>query len=292
METLITAIIAALAGILVGAVINALADDLPHRATPTAPHYPNGAPRPPSAWIAIIAFLTGQREGGAVEKSEEEEQQLSLEEIANLYFDTKLPWRHVIVEMTMAIVFAFIVLYWPDHPRTLIWMIFISILMLITVIDLEHRLILFVVIIPSVLITLILNGLFPEVDRPFSEYLWGGLLGGGIFYFMFLGGGVFADVVSTMQGRMISEVAFGFGDVMLAILCGFMIGWRSMIFATFIAVFAGAIGATLYLLGRAVSRRGYSMYTALPYGPYIVFGVVVMMLFTEEIREALFDGLF
>ena len=49
---------AALLGILVGGVLNVLADDLPMRRTPSRPHYPDGTPRAPSAWLGIIAFLT------------------------------------------------------------------------------------------------------------------------------------------------------------------------------------------------------------------------------------------
>ena len=53
---------AALLGILVGSVLNVLADDLPMRRTPSQPHYPDGTLRAPSAWLGITAFLTGQRE--------------------------------------------------------------------------------------------------------------------------------------------------------------------------------------------------------------------------------------
>jgi leader peptidase (prepilin peptidase)/N-methyltransferase len=95
------------------------------------------------------------------------------------------------------------------------------------------------------------------------------------------------DVISALRRRRLSEVAFGFGDVMLAALCGLMIGWRAMIFAMFITVFAGAAGASLYLISRLVGGRRYTFYTALPYGPYIVFGTVVMMLFVAEIRDFL-----
>jgi prepilin signal peptidase PulO-like enzyme (type II secretory pathway) len=289
---LLTTAAAALLGILVGAVVNALADDLPHRRTPQLPHYPNGAPRPVLAWSGLLAFLTGQREGPPIELPEEEEkaQGLSLEQVADLLYNTQLSWRYPITELAMAGLFAFITIYEFSDPRPWIWFIFLGILMLITVIDLEHRLILFVVIIPAVIITLILNGLFPETPpngtgtRSFQEYLWGGVLGGVVFFVMFLGGGVFVDIVAAIQRRAMNEVAFGFGDVMLATLCGFMLGWRVMIFAMFIAVFAGAAGAILYMLYRLLAGRRYQLYTALPYGPYIAFGTVVMMLFLDELR--------
>lgn len=281
---------AALLGWLVGVIINALADDLPLRHTPRVPHYPNGSPRPLLAWSGLLAFVTGQREGQGIQLTPEEEQNHSLEEIAHLAYDTRLGWRHPLVELGMAALFGGILAFAPDHPRTLIWFLFLSVLMLITIIDLEHRLILFVIIVPSVALTLVLNALFPDKtpdgdDRPFIEYVLGGLLGGGVFFLMFLGGGVFADAISAVRGRSLSEVAFGFGDVMLAILCGCMIGWRAMVFAMFITVFAGAIGAISYMVYRLLAGKRYTFYTALPYGPYIVLGTVIMMLFIEPIRD-------
>lgn len=273
--TVVYALLAALLGIVVGIIINALSDDLPYRENPRLPHYPGGEPRPISAWSGILAFVTGQRSP------------------ANLAPDevNRLSWRQPAVEIFMALLFGGVVLNWPDEPRLVVWFVFLSILTLITVIDLEHRLILFVVIIPSVVVVLILNFLFPDQlpeggDRPFKEFIFGLLLGGGVFLIMFWGGGVFANTVAAMRGEVIDEPAFGFGDVMLAILCGAMIGWRAMIFAMFITVFAGAIGAVLYLLARFVMRERYSMFTPLPYGQYIVFGTMIMLLFVDEVRNA------
>jgi len=284
--------IAALVGWIVGMVINNLSDDLPYRQNPQAPHYPNGSPRPLIAWSGILAFLTGNRQGDSIRLTTEEEKELSLAEIAHLELDTKLPWRHPIVELIMIGIFAGVVAYFPDHPRLIVWLIYISVLMLITVIDWEHRLILFVVSIPSIIGVLIINAIAPSETptyntRTYSEFIFGGLVGGGVFFLMYLGGGVFADIVATVRRRSLSEVAFGFGDVILATLCGLMIGWRSMIFAIFITVFAGAIGALLYMTWRLFSGRRYDMYTALPYGPYIVLGAVLMMLFVEPIRDTL-----
>ncbi len=73
---------------------------------------------------------------------------------------------------------------------------------------------------------------------------------------------------------------------MLATLSGLMLGWRGFIFAALITVFAGAVGAVLYMAGRAVIGR-YRRFTPLPYGPYIVLGTLVMLLFREEVQDLL-----
>jgi len=291
MTEVLAAIGAAMLGIVIGAIINALSDDLPHRNKLRLPHYPNGVPRPMLAWSGLMAFLTGLREGPSIQLSEEEEKSrdLSLSEIASLAYDTKLSWRYPLVEIGMALLLAFVVIYPFEEPRIVVWIVFLSILMLITVIDLEHRLILFVVIIPAVIVTFILNLALPEVtedgERPIMEFVYGALVGGGIFYILYLGGMVFVRILAMLRGHYIQEVAFGFGDVMLAFLCGLMIGWRAMTIAIFITVFVGAAGAILYMIYRAVRGRRYAMYTALPYGPYIVIGTVILMLFADEVRE-------
>lgn len=284
------ALLAALLGLALGVLINALADDLPQYRSPQTPRYPNGAARSLPAWSGTLAFLLGQRQGPEIWLPPEEEKNLSLAEIAHLAYDNVLSWRHPLVELGLAALFMGIVLLAPDHPRTGVWFVFLAILLLITIIDLEHRLILYVVMLPSLALVLLINYFFPDTTpagdpRPFREFLIGALLGGGVFFLMFLGGGAFADAVAMLRGRGLSEVPFGFGDVMLAILCGAMIGWRAMIFAMFITVFLGALGAILYMAWQLIRQGRYSFYTALPYGPYIVLGTVLMMLGVDLFRN-------
>jgi leader peptidase (prepilin peptidase)/N-methyltransferase len=287
------AILCALLGILAGAVINALADDLPHSRRPRLPHYPNGVPRPVMAWSGLLAFLSGQREGTSIEYAPEEEKRLglSLSEIADLAYDTVLSWRHPLTELGLAALFAFVAVYHAGESRIPIWLFFLSILALVSIIDLEHRLVLYEVVIPSVILVLILNGLFPENtpdgQRTFEDYLWGAGVGGCLFFIFYLGGELFGRVIGFIRGQPLSEVAFGFGDVLLGFLCGAMIAWQGMLFATIITVFVGAAGSILYIFWRLLTRQRYSAYTPLPYGPYIVIGTVIMMLFLEEARDFL-----
>lgn len=259
-------VVAVFVGFLAGILVNALSDSMPHERSPKLPHYPDGSPRPISTWSGTLAFLLGERENDE---------------------GSRLSWRHPIVEVFMGLFFGFIVMNWSNHERTIIWMIYITILMVVAVIDIEHYLILFPVIIPSCIIALIIAVIFPESDRKTVDYLIGAAFGGGVFLLLFWGGVFFSSVVASARGEKLEEVAFGFGDVILATLCGLMIGWQAFIFALLITVFAGAAGAMLYMVLRLVWKQQYSMFTALPYGPYIVFGTVVMMLWREEIKTLL-----
>jgi leader peptidase (prepilin peptidase)/N-methyltransferase len=254
----IAALIAAVIGLLVGGVINVLADDLPVPTKPRLPHDPDGAPRPRSAWLGVSAFLTHQRHG--------------------------LSWRHPIVEIVMALSYLGMTLRFQDEKNLPYWYVYVAIMMLITVIDLEHRLILRVVILPACLFALFVAVVSPIQDKPFTDFLIGGALGFGLFFIMFAGGLIFS------AAKNLNEVAFGFGDVMLATFCGLVLGWRSFMFAAFITVFAGAAGAILYLLVRALMGRRYEWFTPLPYGPYVVFGTLVMLMFRSEVADFLWTS--
>jgi leader peptidase (prepilin peptidase)/N-methyltransferase len=272
---IVIAVVAGVVGMLIGGVINALADDLPNRQTPRLPHYPDGTPRPVSVWLGVTAFLTGRRESPCASEAAESSNPDESPPI------TQLGWRYPLVEIVAALVFAWMAVEFADEKNLLAWLVYVAILLLITVIDIEHRLILFVVILPSCMFALLVAAISPEGGKPFGDFLIGGLVGFVLFFAMFLGGVGFSMVMNT------GEIAFGFGDVMLATFSGFMLGWRAFIFASLIAVFAGALGAVFYLGARAIMRQRYKWFTPLPYGPYIVLGTLILLLFRDEVGRLL-----
>jgi prepilin signal peptidase PulO-like enzyme (type II secretory pathway) len=259
-------LIVSLIGILSGGVINVLSDDLPHRRRIRTPRYPDGTPRAPIAWLGITAFLFGKRASPN---------------------GIRLSWRHPATEIGTALLMVAALFSLTDDPtmetvQFAFWLVYLAIFMLITVIDLEHRLILFVVIIPSYIVALI-DPLVTAYGVTFGESLLGAALGFGVFFLLYIGGYLFTSVMAAVQRRPINEVAFGYGDVMLITLSGLILGWRSLIFAMFITVFIGALGALVYLIARNLARKGYSMFTPLPYGQYIVISTVIMLLYANEV---------
>ena len=265
---LLTLILVGLIGLIAGSIVNALADDLPHRQRPTMPHYPDGVQRPVIAWSGLLTFITGRRSSPA---------------------GAQLSWRHPLTEIATALLMILTVVVTNGDPQVsslqlVFYLIYIAIFVLITVIDLEHRLILFVVIIPSSVLAILDALLTPINHRPdLGTALVGGLLGFGVFFIMYLGGILFSYAVAKARGYELPEVAFGYGDVMLSTLCGLILGWQAMIVAMFIAVFLGAFGAVAYLLLRGLTGK-YNLFTPLPYGPYIILGTLILLLFAENVR--------
>jgi len=298
-------ILIGLAGLLAGGVVNLYADDLPKLSSAryqryreqglprfgwlgalwddfkvlarvSAPHYPDGAPRPLLAWLGLTAFLFGKRASpnGA-----------------------KLSWRHPLTEllvMALMLMTVNIAIIYPTFPlvRLAFWLAFMVIFALITVIDIEHRLILFATIRPSVILALI-YALYSHTDgfEPlFFDHIFGGVLGFGVFFLLFNGGALFTYILGKVRGRNIEEVAFGFGDVMLSGLCGLILGWRADVLAMFLTVFLGAGGAMIYIIGRQFAKGKYTAFAAIPYGPYIIAATVVLLLYPNAVVALVFGG--
>lgn len=299
---IVVAVAAVLLGLTLGGVLNILADDLPMRRTPGRPHYPDGTPRAPSAWLGITAFLTGQREPppGAQPRPAFASAPSPDTVLAPAAGDTpddpapleaapppsrRLSWRYPLVEIALGLAFGAMTLAFRDERSLPIWMVYVAVLLLVTVIDIEHRLILFAVVVPASIFALIVAAVAPpDPDRSFGYYAVSGLVGFAVYFLMFLGGVLFS--AATQPGT----VAFGFGDVMLGMLSGIMIGWRAFIFSALITVFAGAAGALLYIVALQVMRRRHRWFTPLPYGPYIVIGTLIMLLFREQVQDVLMNG--
>jgi prepilin signal peptidase PulO-like enzyme (type II secretory pathway) len=264
-------IVVAFIGIIVGGGVNLLADDLPNkRSLRFPPRYPDGLPRPPIAWFGITAFLFGKR--AAPDGS-------------------KLHWRYPATELLTAGLLILTLLATSDDPnmtplQLVFWLIYMAIFSLITVIDLEHRLILFVVVIPAYGIA-ILDALVTSYGASVGDALIGGAVGFGVFFLMYLGGFLFIHVMAQTRGRSTSEVAFGYGDVMLITLAGLILGWQPLIPAMFLTVFLGALGAVAWLVGRWLTGNRYSLFTPLPYGQYIIAATVLMLLFSPEVTRFL-----
>jgi prepilin signal peptidase PulO-like enzyme (type II secretory pathway) len=161
----------------------------------------------------------------------------------------------------------------PEAGRSLGALAVLGVFLLIVVTDLEHRLILNVVVLPAAALFILLGSLDPT--RGPVKTLLGGLVGFAGFFLLYLLGGVFGRAVSRIRGEPLAEVPFGFGDVNLAGLIGLAVGWPGVVVALLLGIFAAGAFSLLYLGWMAV-RRKYSAFTPFPYGPFLVLGALAV----------------
>jgi leader peptidase (prepilin peptidase)/N-methyltransferase len=140
-----------------------------------------------------------------------------------------------------------------------------AVLALIFIVDLEHRLILDVVVYPTAAV-LVLLALFTD-HKALAAIGFGALVGGGLFL-LFYGLGFL----------LYREEALGFGDVKLAALIGMVVGWPGVISALVLCALVGA-GIILGLLGLGrVSSRAY-----IPFGTFLSLGAVLALLMSAPL---------
>ena len=256
-------ILYAILGLLIGGLINLLADQLPRwRRVRRLPFCPECETRRPAwQWLATVGYA-GMRARCP-------------------QCSSPLPWRHLLVELGTAGLMALI---WLAYGRSGEWAylalytVYSAILILVLVIDLEHKLILNVVMYPAWGVALA-GSLIHPVPYFYRLALLGGILAFGFLYLVYLFGIFFVKGMSRARGKEINAVAFGFGDVRMGGFMGLVLGFPQVFHALLIAILLGGVVGLLYWFVQALILRRYSLFTAIPYGPFLVAGTFVVMFF-------------
>ena len=151
--------------------------------------------------------------------------------------------------------------------RLLLLSAYLAVLVVVTVTDLEHGLILTRVVVPAS--GLALAGALLAGWPDLLYHLAGGLLGAGLIVL----------IIKLVPGGM------GWGDARLAGFIGLATGLPGLLFALFSGFVAGGLlGGLLLASGRA--RRG----DTLPLGPFLALGGAATLLYGDEMLRA-FQGL-
>jgi len=168
-------------------------------------------------------------------------------------------WQGIAVELLTALLFAYL---WDRYGlswRLLELAFYASILLLITLTDLRHRLVLNVVVYPAIPFTLLIRLLSPHPVIPSA------LLGGAAGLALFL-------VV-----MLVGHGALGAGDVKLAALIGVVVGFPAVLWALALGIMAGGVGAVLILITRRGGLKSY-----MPYAPFLCLGAMLVLLYYPQ----------
>lgn len=202
----------------------------------------------------------------------------------------RLPLQYLAAELGTGLMF--LLMPRPDYFIAGLFIVAAAILILIALIDLRLR------IIPDTLnIALLILGIviawvlaarvaFGPLEGSFlghysllfglRESIWVNRLVAAL-----AGGGFFAAIVFLTKGR-----GMGMGDVKLAAALGVLLGWPDAIFALLFSFIIGSLLSLPRLL-----RGTLHMKSAVPFGPYVVLGAFVVMLWGYDILKGYF-GLF
>ena len=146
----------------------------------------------------------------------------------------------------------------------------------IVVIDIRHRLILH----PVSLVGVALGSFLGASRHGVAMTLVGGIAGFLIMLGLYYLGELFAKSIAKRRGLDSDEVALGFGDVNLAGVIGLILGWPGVIGGLLLAILFGGF-VSLFAMLVLIASRKYRMFTALPYGPFLVAAVIVLLYFKD-----------
>jgi leader peptidase (prepilin peptidase)/N-methyltransferase len=250
-------------GLAAGAFINLCADSLPEgrRLRPPTCSY-CGRSRSATAWSAVVAYLTGRGRCP--------------------YCAAPLSLRHVLVELAAILLYVLVWLRSGATVTTVLHIVYGSVFLLLLVTDLEHRLIPHVVTLPAILLGLLGAFFDPAFDSP-KRGLLGGAIGLVSTLILYAGGLLFMRLVGQLRGQPLEETAFGFGDVTLSTFIGLAVGAPEVLFALALGILSAGLFGLGYLLVRGLIQRRYTLFTAIPYGPFLILGGAVMLFWGPQI---------
>ena len=110
----------------------------------------------------------------------------------------------------------------------------------------------------------------------FLNALFGGAAGLLIMLGIYLLGFVFSRIIDKLRHKEISEVVFGFGDVMVSTFFGLFAGWPFILGGIFIAMVLFCVFSFLYIIALVITKRYHAFSIAIPFTPFLILGVIVV----------------
>lgn len=180
--------------------------------------------------------------------------------------------RSWLVRLFLPVIFVALWLFPATRIDFWLGAIFVTVFSLIMVIDIEHRAIIYPVLVPaagaSFAIGWGLHGIVPT--------LIGGICGYLIMLVLYYLGSLFERLIARLRKMPLDEVALGFGDVNLSATLGFVLGFPGIIAGLTLAILLGGIVSLFTVLYMLITRR-YRPFTALPYAPFLILGTAILL---------------
>ena len=186
----------------------------------------------------------------------------------------EIPFRVVLVEAATGALFLGVFLLYGFGPDFVILSACLALLVLVSLIDLERRLILDVMVFPSILLLLVLAPFWSDIGFP-RAFLGDETLIASLVNSSLSGLGAFLVFLLV---AMINPAGMGGGDIKFAAVLGLMVGFPGILIAIWISVIGGGLMAIGLVLTRKKSRKD-----VMPFGPFMAIGAAVVLISGPDI---------
>lgn len=184
------------------------------------------------------------------------------------YCGQKISPRYALVELLTGILFATIYINFGYSIQTIYYMFLVSLLIIITFIDLDHFIIPNELIIIGTIFALIFN-LFIEIITIKDMILGAFICGGGMLILIYL-----IEII-------VKKEVMGGGDIKLFAMLGVFLGLKGGLLTILLSVYVGAIYGIITIVYSKIKKQEYN--SMIPYGPFISVAALVYVLHGTQI---------
>ncbi|MFZ0612152.1 MAG: prepilin peptidase [Desulfobacterales bacterium] len=165
--------------------------------------------------------------------------------------------RYPLIELLTGTLALGLFLKYGASIDALIYFAFACVLIVITFIDIDHRIIPDRISLPGIFVFFMSALALPSMN--WLEALLGIVIGGGSLF-----------LVALVYHLLTRKEGMGGGDIKLLAMIGALIGWKGVLFTIFVS---SAVGTLTGLAIMAATRQ--NMKLAVPFGPFLSIGALV-----------------
>lgn len=176
-----------------------------------------------------------------------------------------ISFRYPFVEILTGLAWALCYYRFGISAESAVMVVFLSVLILITFIDIDHRIIPDIISLPGIPLFFLAAVFFTPLDLKSS--LIGILVGGGSLF-----------LVAEGYYLLTKNEGMGGGDIKLLAMIGALIGWKGVFFTIFAS---SAIGTVVGLFVMLITRNNLKL--AVPFGPFLAFGAALYVFAGEDL---------
>jgi len=143
--------------------------------------------------------------------------------------------------------------------------VLISVLIVVSFIDLNHRIIPDIITLPGIVLGLVFSYFNPQASLSAAVI---GFLSGGLSFYL----------LAYVGETVFKKESMGGGDIKLAALLGAFLGWKNLIVVILLASFLGAlIGGLKLTLSKSEQDK------TIPFGPFLAIASIVALFWGESL---------
>jgi len=170
----------------------------------------------------------------------------------------KISIIYPLIEIVVALLIVAVFVQFGFTWESLIYAVVCTALVIITVIDYEHKIIPDRITLPGIVLGL---GAGSYLLDPLSSVL-GFLLGGGLFYLL----------------AILSRGGMGGGDIKFIAAAGALLGWQKVLLVIILGATLGSIIGLVLMIAQKKDRK-----SQIPFGPFLAIGTLIAIFFGEDL---------